>query len=599
MGDDSFGKSWADEVEETVGTQPLPALDRRFNSSFNSFGNDRGYAQRDSVPQRIPDKPPYLAHLGNLDYDIQEEDIRDLLSECEVTSIRLIEDRETKRPKGFGYAEFTTVDGLKKALSMDGTSFRGRSIKVKIADPPKERDRGESTRDLSEWTRKGPLPEPPSRSNDRRSGPSDYADRRPPRDLAGADDRRRDLTWERKGPLSPLPPPEPSADGAREGGRSRTNEGRSESFRGNRKTSPAAWGEGRSEAGTNNGSRPPRREFAERAERVPSAADRDMQWRTSMRPDAPVKSPAASRSGSEAPSSPAPAPAAPVVVARPKLNLAKRTVSEASETPSPVLASAGDAKASPFGAARPIDTATREREIEEKRIIALKEKKEADEKAKEEQRKAKEAAAQEAAAAKAAAEEAAKEAAKQEAAKAEAAKENAAKEEAATKPPAGESAQEPAAEAPVASAKEGSAEQPAEEKDAPKTDAAKTASQNGGAAHGPRTSRPREPKEQVQNPKSRATDSGNWRQPSGEQRGPRGPGNGPRRGSGAPRGPRNEGARHDGPRPPRANGGQNGPQSQPSTPKIPQEENGPSGPDEEGWETVPNKGRRSQKPRAA
>lgn len=54
---------------------------------------------------------------------------------CEVTSIRLIEDRETKRPKGFGYAEFADVDSLKKALELDGMSFRGRSVKVKIAEP--------------------------------------------------------------------------------------------------------------------------------------------------------------------------------------------------------------------------------------------------------------------------------------------------------------------------------------------------------------------------------------------------------------------------------------------------------------------------------
>ena len=63
------------------------------------------------------------------------EDINDLLDGCEVTNVRLIEDRELKRPKGFGYAEFATVDGLKKALAMDGTSFQGRNIKIRIADP--------------------------------------------------------------------------------------------------------------------------------------------------------------------------------------------------------------------------------------------------------------------------------------------------------------------------------------------------------------------------------------------------------------------------------------------------------------------------------
>jgi len=107
-----------------------------------------------------------------------------------------------------------------------------------------------------------------------------------------------------------------------------------------------------------------------------------------MKPDVPVAtSSIPSRDGSEGPASPA---AASAPVGRPKLNLAKRTVPEATDLASPASAQ-GDAKASPFGAARPIDTAAKEREIEEKRVAALKEKKEADDKAREEKRIAKEA----------------------------------------------------------------------------------------------------------------------------------------------------------------------------------------------------------------
>ena len=40
-----------------------------------------------------------------------------------------------QRPKGFGYVEFTTLDDLKKALTLDQESFQGRMIKIKIADP--------------------------------------------------------------------------------------------------------------------------------------------------------------------------------------------------------------------------------------------------------------------------------------------------------------------------------------------------------------------------------------------------------------------------------------------------------------------------------
>jgi len=199
----------------------------------------------------------------------------------------------------------------------------------------------------------------------------------------GGDDKVRDFSnWERKGPLSPVPGAAAPQSREREGGRSRTNEPRE------RKLSPS-WGEGRSQ----DGSRPPRREFQARpppVERQPTAAEQDNQWRSKMRPDAPVKSSSPTPDPS-VPNSPAAQPAAPAT--RPKLNLAKRTVSEAvSNDPS----SASDSKASPFGAARPVDTAAKEREVAEKREIAIRQKKEADDKAREE-KKAREAAAKEAA----------------------------------------------------------------------------------------------------------------------------------------------------------------------------------------------------------
>jgi translation initiation factor 4B len=97
-----------------------------------------------------------------------------------------------------------------------------------------------------------------------------------------------------------------------------------------------------------------------------------------------AKSPALSNRELSTPPSPAAPPAAPA--SRPKLNLAKRTISEAPTEAASTPAS--DSKASPFGAARPIDTATREKEVEEKRQIAIREKKEADEKARAEKKAA-------------------------------------------------------------------------------------------------------------------------------------------------------------------------------------------------------------------
>lgn len=537
LNEDKFGGSWADEVEESYGSQPLPAPARTGYSSYGGGGafGDRGgaYAPRDSFPTELPTRPPYTAHLGNLSYEATQEAVTDFFADCAITSVRIIEDRIENRPKGFAYAEFADLDGLKRALDLDGEQFQGRNIRVRIADPPKggEFRDGPSARDLGSWERKGPLADAPGRSNDRRN---DFGERRgPPRDGPSDEGRSRDFgNWERRGPLSPSMTPE-TGDDSRDNSRPRGGD-RGEAFRNNR---GAAWGEPRPEGSAQQ----PAREFRERTERperperAPTAAEMDSQWRSNMKPD---QGSSDSRDGSQGPKSPA-GPDAAAPAARPRLNLQKRTVTEAAADAS---GSAGsDAKASPFGAARPIDTAAKEREIEEKRVQALKEQKEAEEKAKEDRRLAKEAAA--------------KEAEEKAAAEAAEAKEAEAKAAAAPVPEA----------APAAKAED--------------------------TADGESQKIPVRPKEEAEVVKSKAAGSGNWRSSGAEPRPARGGGYVPRgrgdgtRGRGGPgRGgaPRNfEG------RPPRSNGSPTaGAQEVPPSPAAAPESEAAPTQDADGWTTV-------------
>ncbi|TAQ85100.1 hypothetical protein B7494_g6579 [Chlorociboria aeruginascens] len=552
--DEKMG-SWADEMEDTPvysRTSYTGGEKRTYSSTTGTYGsgNAGGYSVREELP--LPDKPPFTVHLGNLSFDATIGDVTDFFQGCECINVRIIEDKMEMKPKGFGYAEFATLDGIKQALTLNGSQFQGRNIRISVADPPKDRDRPD-VRELGDWSRKGPLPDLPSRGGDRRTPDRGFGSSRNYGDAQGSDfggergERRerfpegdgkvRDFgNWERKGPLSPLPQPE---RGPREGGRPRTNDGpKGEGFR-DRRASPAAWGEGRPQ-GSQDGSRPPRREFQERpvVERAPTAAEQDSQWRAKMKPDAPpAKSPVPSRDGSEAPSSPALANAP---IGRPKLNLAKRTVSEATDLLSP--SNTGDAKASPFGAARPIDTAAKEKEIEEKRLAILREKKEAEENAKIEKREAEKTA-------RAAEEE------KQDATDSEKKIEILQRTE-------GETSSEKIIEKDI---------------------------QNGTIVD----DKAAKPKELIRDTKPKASDTGAWRRPSGDARPPRedgptqrggrgrgdGPPRGPRgRGDGPPRGPRH----HDGGRPPRQNtngGGQSGP----PTPALERES---AAPEEDGWSTV-------------
>lgn len=98
--------------------------------------SDRGgYSVREQLP--LPSKPPYTVHLGNMSFDATEGDVQDLFVDCQVTSVRIVEDKMDRKPKGFAYVEFRTVEGLKKALDLSGTQFQGRNIRISVAEPRK------------------------------------------------------------------------------------------------------------------------------------------------------------------------------------------------------------------------------------------------------------------------------------------------------------------------------------------------------------------------------------------------------------------------------------------------------------------------------
>jgi translation initiation factor 4B len=98
------------------------------------LASDRG-PPREQLP--LPTKPPYTAHLGNLPFDANSVDVENFFTGCSVTSVRIVEDKIDRRPKGFGYVEFGTLEGLKAALELNSTPFQGRNIKISVADPRK------------------------------------------------------------------------------------------------------------------------------------------------------------------------------------------------------------------------------------------------------------------------------------------------------------------------------------------------------------------------------------------------------------------------------------------------------------------------------
>ncbi len=75
-------------------------------------------------------------YIGNIDYDVTEEDLREILKEkgVEAKDIKIIKDKFTGRSKGFGFAEFENDEQIQKAIdSLDGEELKSRKLKVSQA----------------------------------------------------------------------------------------------------------------------------------------------------------------------------------------------------------------------------------------------------------------------------------------------------------------------------------------------------------------------------------------------------------------------------------------------------------------------------------
>src|SRR6476646_5979326 len=80
-------------------------------------------------------------YIGNLSFDVNENDLRDLLgAHGPVDEVKIVMDRDTGRPRGFAFATMNTEEGAKAAIAaLNGKEWKGRSLTVNEARPREER----------------------------------------------------------------------------------------------------------------------------------------------------------------------------------------------------------------------------------------------------------------------------------------------------------------------------------------------------------------------------------------------------------------------------------------------------------------------------
>ncbi|XP_010253297.1 PREDICTED: protein gar2 [Nelumbo nucifera] len=79
-------------------------------------------------------------YIGNLSWDMTEDELRKLFSDCNISSIRLGKDKETGEFRGYAHVDFSDSLSLTIALSLDQKMVCGRPVRIRCAVPKKEPD---------------------------------------------------------------------------------------------------------------------------------------------------------------------------------------------------------------------------------------------------------------------------------------------------------------------------------------------------------------------------------------------------------------------------------------------------------------------------
>ncbi|KAM3878199.1 eukaryotic translation initiation factor 4Ba [Diretmus argenteus] len=353
--------SWADETDDLEGdvstswhteedTYRAPPIDRSILPTA-----PRSAREPNVDRSRLPRSPPYTAFLGNLPYDVTEDSIKDFFRGLAISAVRLPrEPSNPERLKGFGYAEFDDVDSLLRALSLNEENLGNRRIRVDIADQSndKERDNGS----MGGRDRGGRMSDmgPDKTDSDWRARPSADADDGPPKREDAFGERSRDRYESDRFKDGPRRDND-RYDGGRDRYRDRYDDrDRRDYDRG--AFDSRSGGGGRRAFGS--GFRRDYDDNRSSSDRYGGERERyggDREDRYERRDDRREER------GGEAP------------MGRPKLNLKPRSVPKEEEQAggggggsAPAAAPSSGSRASIFGGAKPVDTAAKEREVEER-----------------------------------------------------------------------------------------------------------------------------------------------------------------------------------------------------------------------------------------
>lgn len=82
-------------------------------------------------------------YVGNLSYQMSEDELRDAFGAFgEVSSVKILMDRETGRSRGFGFVEMPNNSEAETAIAqLNGKDVGGRALRINEARPREQQQR--------------------------------------------------------------------------------------------------------------------------------------------------------------------------------------------------------------------------------------------------------------------------------------------------------------------------------------------------------------------------------------------------------------------------------------------------------------------------
>jgi RNA recognition motif-containing protein len=86
--------------------------------------------------------------VGNMSWDVSQDDLETAFGAYgQVSSAKIMMDRETGKPRGFAFVEMSNDSDAQKAIQgLNGKELKGRALNVNEARPREERPRQQNNR---------------------------------------------------------------------------------------------------------------------------------------------------------------------------------------------------------------------------------------------------------------------------------------------------------------------------------------------------------------------------------------------------------------------------------------------------------------------